>query len=78
MSDTLSPDPIREGFYTRQELADVLGCSTRTLDRIHKMRGGPPRVRVGHTFLYPKAATADWLARRAEREAARRGKGWAA
>jgi hypothetical protein len=36
-------DPL-PGYLTREALARKLGLSTRTLDRMHSERSGPPRI----------------------------------
>jgi predicted DNA-binding transcriptional regulator AlpA len=39
----------------------ILGICTRTADRWHTFRTGPPRTRVGRKILYRKSAIAEWL-----------------
>jgi transcriptional regulator with XRE-family HTH domain len=48
-------------FLHRDELAEALNVSPRTLDRWEALRKGPPRVRVGRTILYSIDSVADWL-----------------
>lgn len=59
---------LRESHFTKDELARELGRSTRTLDRWHTERIGPPRAKIGALILYPKARVFDWLERQAEAE----------
>jgi hypothetical protein len=48
------PDTLRAkyslmpGYWTRLELAEKLQVTTRTLDRWHTARTGPPRISVGN------------------------------
>ena len=48
-------------FLRRDELAEALKVSPRTLDRWESLRMGPPRVTVGRTVLYNVDSVADWL-----------------
>lgn len=50
------------GLVTKAQLARSLGISTRTLDRLHVNRKGPPRVRVGRKVLYRRESVLTWLA----------------
>ncbi len=60
---------LLEDYFTKDELAQELTkigqkkkpLSTRTLDRWHTDRRGPPSVRVGNTRLYPKPLARKWL-----------------
>jgi predicted DNA-binding transcriptional regulator AlpA len=52
---------VLEGYLRRKELAKELGCSARTIDRMHALRQGPPRVHVGRTILYNIQSVRDWL-----------------
>jgi len=49
-------------FYERDELAEQIEKTTRTLDRWHAVGLGPPRVKLGNQVLYPKKGVATWLA----------------
>ena len=44
------PKLVLDGFLRRQELAQQLGLSPRTIDRWEALRKGPPRVCVGRTI----------------------------
>lgn len=46
---------------TRQETAQVLGCSVRTVQR----NPGIPRMKTGRTVRYPIDGLARWMAREA-------------
>jgi hypothetical protein len=52
---------VLEGFYRREELAQQLGVSIRTIDRWEALRIGPPRVCVGKTILYSLRSVREWL-----------------
>lgn len=43
------------------EVAQMLGISTRTLNRWHALRFGPPRCKIGRVVLYRKSAILAWL-----------------
>lgn len=43
------------------EVAQMLGISTRTLHRWHRLRYGPPRCNIGRVVLYRKSAIDAWL-----------------
>ena len=48
-------------YLRREELAEQLGVSTRTIDRWHSLRNGPPRIAIGRTILYNLDSVRDWL-----------------
>jgi hypothetical protein len=61
-------NPLFAGYITREKLAVQLGCSIRTLDRLHAERSGPPRispVRPGAShsrlILYKVSEVTKWL-----------------
>jgi hypothetical protein len=51
LSQSTLPKLILDGFLRREELAQQLGLSPRTIDRWEALRKGPPRVCVGHNPL---------------------------
>jgi predicted DNA-binding transcriptional regulator AlpA len=55
------PKLILDGFLRREELAQQLGLSARTIDRWEALRIGPPRVCVGRTILYDVESVREWL-----------------
>lgn len=67
-SDNLLEDA---GLFTKQQIAKGIHVSSRTLDRLHAKRLGPPRVHVGRRILYRKAAVLEWLGQQEEIPAAR-------
>ncbi len=52
---------IKDDYYRKEQAADELGVTTRTLDRWWSERVGPPRTKVGRQVLYRKSAIAQWL-----------------
>jgi predicted DNA-binding transcriptional regulator AlpA len=56
-----TPSTLLQGFLRREELAQQLGLSPRTIDRWQALRKGPPRVCVGRTILYNVESVRDWL-----------------
>ncbi|MBK1656537.1 helix-turn-helix domain-containing protein [Allochromatium vinosum] len=58
---------IRSDYYTKDEAAEELGVTPRTLDRWWAERVGPPRTKVGRRALYRKSALVAWV-RRNEQE----------
>jgi hypothetical protein len=48
-------------YLTKHELAQQLGRSTRTIDRMALGGGGPPITRIGRTKLYRRVAVIEWL-----------------
>ena len=52
---------LLEGFLRRDQLAQELGISPRTIDRWEALRIGPPRVCVGRTILYNIQSVREWL-----------------
>jgi predicted DNA-binding transcriptional regulator AlpA len=52
---------VLDGFLRREELAQQLGLSPRTIDRWDALRQGPPRVSVGRTILYNIESVREWL-----------------
>ena len=63
---------VLEGFITKEELAAQLGRSTRTIDRWHSRRIGPPRVTIGNLVLFEREGVMQWL-KQAAKTSRRRG-----
>jgi hypothetical protein len=66
-SNVSRPSPLDE-YLTSKELAAKLRASTRTLDRWHAARTGPPRISVStasgkrsRTIFYKESDVAAWL-----------------
>jgi hypothetical protein len=51
-------------YFTREELAEALGRTTKTLDRWDLNGLGPPRVQIGKLILYSKKTVEKWLRER--------------
>ena len=53
---------LSEQYYTVPQLAELLTCSTKTLERYRKRGLGPPVTLLpGRLVLYRKASVALWL-----------------
>jgi predicted DNA-binding transcriptional regulator AlpA len=52
---------VLEGFLSREQLAQQLGLSLRTIDRWEALHKGPPRFCVGRTVLYSIQAVREWM-----------------
>jgi len=52
---------LLDGYLRREELAQQLGVSPRTIDRWQTLRCGPPRVAIGRTILYNLDSVRQWL-----------------
>jgi DNA-binding transcriptional MerR regulator len=53
---------LLDDYYTKEQLADQLKRSTRTLDRWDALRVGPPVTKLaGGRRLYARASVVDWL-----------------
>ena len=48
-------------YVTPERLAQLLGCSPRTVARWDAERIGPPRIKVGKTVLYDLEKLPAWL-----------------
>lgn len=61
----LNPSEALPGYWTKPEVAAKLRTTTRTLDRWHAERIGPPRISVGNrrsrTILYKIEELIAWL-----------------
>ncbi len=53
-------------YYTRDQLADELGITTRSLERWAWLRTGPRRTTLGNRVYYHRAAVEEWLASQTE------------
>ena len=72
MENVQTASNVKSDYLLPAELARELDVSDRTLYRWHCERVGPPRVVVGRTILYRRAAVLEWLASREEKPAASR------
>ncbi len=59
--------PVLSGFLTKEQFAQELRRSTRTLDRWDSLRIGPPRTYVGKTPLYRVESVREWLENQEQR-----------
>lgn len=62
---------LLDGYLRRDELAQQLGVSPRTIDRWQTSRCGPPRVAIGRTILYNLESVRQWLRSKEESDASR-------
>lgn len=58
-----------DDYLDRAELAAELKVSERTIERYDSMRIGPPRVKVGSRWYYPRQGARDWLTARTQPQA---------
>ncbi len=70
--DAMAAQSIFTEYLGPHCLAKNLGVSTRTLDRWHSLRIGPPRTVIGKTILYRREAVSEWL--RSREDGARDGR----
>ena len=55
-------EPLLSEFFEKEELAQELNKTPRTLDRWDVLGIGPPRTRVGRKVLYRRTSVQKWLA----------------
>lgn len=58
---TTPGETLLESYINRDQLAEELSCSKRTVDRWHALRIGPPRTVIGRQILYRRDAVEAWL-----------------
>lgn len=56
-----SDSPLLAGYMTRDELAQELRVTTRTLDKWAVLRKGPPKVQIGARCYYRRRDVLAWL-----------------
>lgn len=61
--DAKNQNPL-SNYFTREELAEALGRTTKTLDRWDLNGLGPPRVQLGRLVFYHKKTVEKWLRER--------------
>ena len=67
MAETESPAPdaakpgLLDDWMSRQELANELGVSVRTLQQWQLERIGPPMIRLKKKTFYRREAVLEWL-----------------
>lgn len=52
---------ITDEFLTGEAAALALGISHRTLYRWHRLRKGPPQIKIGRKVYYRADAMREWL-----------------
>lgn len=52
---------ILDDYLTVTECAAELRIDKRTLERWHRLREAPPRVKIGKRVYYRREAVAEWL-----------------
>jgi phage terminase Nu1 subunit (DNA packaging protein) len=52
---------VLDEYISRDQLAEQLEVSPRTLERWHRLSTGPARCKVGQKVLYHRQAVASWL-----------------
>jgi hypothetical protein len=58
--DASTSEAILAGYLSKSRLAEELGTTTRTIDRWHTLRIGPPRVSVGRKVLHRRDSVRTW------------------
>jgi predicted DNA-binding transcriptional regulator AlpA len=66
-----APPNILSDYLTKRDLAEQLGRSVRTVDRMALNGDGPPPTPIGRTTLYRRDAVLEWLREREIRRPAR-------
>jgi predicted DNA-binding transcriptional regulator AlpA len=61
---------LLDRYLSREETADALRISPRSLDRWHTIRRGPPRLKLGARIYYDRQELENWIARQVEVSAA--------
>lgn len=54
-------DPTKDAILTKQQAADFLQISVRTLSRLQAERTGPPYIKPRGRVSYFKSALISWL-----------------
>lgn len=54
-------EQFSKDHMTDRDLAELLGLSPSTLQRWHRQRKGPPRIKIGRRAFYRKKAVDAWL-----------------
>jgi predicted DNA-binding transcriptional regulator AlpA len=57
----VTPVSVTEEFLTGEVVASALGVSHRTLYRWHRLRKGPPQIKIGRKIYYRADAIRQWL-----------------
>jgi predicted DNA-binding transcriptional regulator AlpA len=60
ISNQQAPRP--DDVWDRTECAKYIRVSGRTLDRWHRLKLGPPRVKIGNRIRYRVRSVIEWLA----------------
>lgn len=53
--------PAEEAFYTRPQLAGVLGCTVQHLENLAACGDGPPMIKFGRSVRYPQTGFRQWI-----------------
>jgi len=56
-----APPNLLSNYLTKRDLAEQLGKSVRTIDRMALNGEGPPPTPIGRTTLYRREAVLKWL-----------------
>jgi hypothetical protein len=70
--EQINGNPLQEDYFTAAQLATILKKSTRTLDRWHIRKIGPPRTQVARLILYRKTSVMQWLQANEQKQPRRR------
>lgn len=54
-------ETLENEYLTSAGACELLAVSQRTLLRWHRLRKGPPQIKVGRKVYYRRQAVSDWL-----------------
>lgn len=52
---------ILSDYVTREQLAEELNITKRTLDKWHFLRYGPPKIKIGAYCYYNRGDVSAWI-----------------
>ena len=71
MSNKATPLTIGgETLFPQAQVADMLGCTVRTLETWRQSRTGPAWTKVGHRVYYREKSLESWIRKQEQRPVA--------